>query len=274
MKMRQNLHTHCVYCDGADTPENLVERAIELGFTSLGFSSHANTCFNDTCELRDNVAIYRREVERLKGEYEGRLRIYLGTELDRYSEGIVDPSDYDYTIASTHYTVKDGECVSFDISPRHAEDAFKRLFSSDPMAYARAYYETLADMGNHIKGDFVGHFDLVTKYERILPHLFDTGAKEYRKMALEALDAVREKYEFFEVNTGVIGRGYKDAPYPAPFILKRMQELGCKMIVTTDCHNAKFLDVGFDTALDLLRAHGFTEIYDLDGKSFVGRKII
>ena len=273
MKMKQNLHTHCVYCDGIDTPDRLAERAIELGFDSLGFSSHANTRFLDTCELRDNTELYRKKIIELKAEYEGRLKIYLGTELDRFSEGIVDPADYDYTIASTHYTVKDGECVSFDISPRNAEDAFVRLFNSDPMAYARAYYETLADMGNHIKGDFVGHFDLVTKYERILPHLFDTGAAEYRKMALEALDAVREKYEFFEVNTGVIGRGYKDTPYPAPFILKRMHELGCKMIVTTDCHNSAFLDVGFDTAIELLRSHGFSEIYELDGRSFVGRKI-
>lgn len=36
-----NFHTHCCFCDGKGEPEDYVRKAIELNFSSLGFSSHA-----------------------------------------------------------------------------------------------------------------------------------------------------------------------------------------------------------------------------------------
>ena len=273
VKMRQNLHTHCIYCDGRDTPRDMIERAISLGFTSLGFSSHANTVINDTCELGANREIYVNEIIRLRSEYEGKIEILLGTELDYYSAAVQDNTQYEYKIASVHYGKVGDEYVSYDLGIKHSEDAIRRHFGGDVLAYARLYYETMADMPNKISGDFVGHFDLVTKFEEKAPHLYATGSPEYKKMALDALFAVREKFEFFEVNTGTIGRGYKSTPYPAPFILDAMRDARCKLIITSDCHNKDYLDCGFDTSVELIKAHGFTEIYELCGGRFIGRKI-
>ena len=36
-----NLHTHCNFCDGKNTAEEMVLSAIQKGFTLLGFSSHS-----------------------------------------------------------------------------------------------------------------------------------------------------------------------------------------------------------------------------------------
>lgn len=273
IKMTQNLHTHTTFCDGRNTPREMIERALALGFDSIGFSSHANTRFAEKCELGDGVGAYRAEITRLKAEYADRIAVYLGTELDRYSEGYMDMSGYDYKIASVHYAMKDGECVCYDRSVEHSEDVIRRLFGGSGLEYARQYFYEMAAMPEHITGDFVGHFDLLTKYEVKAPRLFDTGAPEYRRAALDALAAVREKFELFEVNTGTIGRGYKPTPYPAPFILDGMRDMGCKMLITTDCHDCDFLDCGFDAAAELLRAHGFTEIYKLTPNGFDGMKI-
>jgi len=273
IKMLQNLHTHSTFCDGKNTPREMIERAIELGFTSLGFSSHANTRFADTCELRCDFDAYVTELGALKEEYADRLKIYIGTELDYYSAGIMSEEGFDYRIASVHYAIKNGEKVCYDYSVAHSKDAISRLFGGDGLKYAQAYYDNMATLPSQIRGDIVGHFDLLTKYELKAPELFDTGSPEYRKMALEALIAVREGYEFFEVNTGTIGRGYKPTPYPAPFILDEMKAQKCKLVITTDCHNKDFLDCGFDTAIELVRAHGFTEIYELSDGGFKGRKI-
>lgn len=273
IKMLQNLHTHVKYCDGKDTPREMVERALALGFTALGFSSHANTCFDDTCELRGNVTAYRTEIQELKKEYEGRIKIYLGTELDYYTPGYMDLDGYDYKIASVHYGVKDGAKICYDFSVERSQRDINEYFGGDIMAYAGLYYETMADMPNVLSGDFVGHFDIVTKFEEKAPHLFNTGAPEYRKMALEALHAVREKYELFEVNTGAIGRGHKNVPYPAPFILDEMRAVGAKLLISTDCHNKNYLDCGFAEAVELIRAHGFKVIYELTDGGFKGRKI-
>ena len=40
--MKQNLHTHTLYCDGKDSVEEMVRAAIDKGFTTLGFSGHGN----------------------------------------------------------------------------------------------------------------------------------------------------------------------------------------------------------------------------------------
>ena len=37
----QNLHTHGVLCGGRDTYEDTVKRALELGFSAIGFSGHS-----------------------------------------------------------------------------------------------------------------------------------------------------------------------------------------------------------------------------------------
>ena len=38
--MIQNLHSHTTFCDGKNTPEEMVRAAIALGMDSLGFSGH------------------------------------------------------------------------------------------------------------------------------------------------------------------------------------------------------------------------------------------
>ena len=273
VKMIQNMHTHTTFCDGKNTPDEMVRAAIEKGFTSIGFSSHANTVFHDSCEMHGGVEDYKKEITRLKDVYRGVIEIYLGVELDPYAVGVMDMSGYDYRIASVHYSTKNGEKICYDYSIAHSEDVIHRLLGGSGLEYARLYFEEMANMPKKLSGDFVGHFDILTKYEEKAPHLFGTGAPEYRKMALSALDAVREKFDFFEVNAGPIPRGYKSTPYPAPFILDRMREIGCKMLITTDCHNKEHLTSGFCESVELLRAHGFNEIYNFNGKGFDGMKI-
>ena len=41
MSYLQNLHTHSTYCDGKDTPEEIINAALDMGFDSVGFSSHS-----------------------------------------------------------------------------------------------------------------------------------------------------------------------------------------------------------------------------------------
>lgn len=41
MYQKQNLHTHTCFCDGKDTPEEMIQEALKRGFDSLGFSMHS-----------------------------------------------------------------------------------------------------------------------------------------------------------------------------------------------------------------------------------------
>jgi histidinol-phosphatase (PHP family) len=271
--MLQNLHTHTTFCDGKNTPIQVAEAAIAKGFDSIGFSCHAKTEADSDCEVKD-VDKYISTIEKLKKEFEGRLEIFTGCELDYFSKGLMPLEKFDYKIGSVHAARLDtGEFIDFDYSPEVSFSNVKDFFSGDGVAYAELYYKTLATLPDRFDFDFVGHFDLVTKFSELRPDLIDTESKRYKNAALEALHAIKPKCDFFEINTGALARGYRTTPYPAPFILDDMKALNCKLILTSDCHNADFLDYHFKEAKEYLKSHGVADIYFLTQNGFVGERI-
>ncbi len=272
--MLQNLHTHSTFCDGKNTPREMIEAALALGFNSLGFSGHAPTAQDTGWEIKKSrVEAYKKEILLLSEEYSDRIKIYLGLELDRYSEGLYDPSGLAYTIGSAHMAKKNGVWYDFDHNCEEVKRTIDELFSGDALAYARSYYETMIDTAYALDFDIVGHFDVLTKFSEKHPELIATDAKEYKSIALEALRAIREKKEIFEVNTGAISRGHRTTPYPAPFILDEMKNLDCKLVLTSDCHAASRLDCAFTEAKEYIKSHGFDTLYYLTDSGFIGEKI-
>lgn len=271
--MLQNLHTHTVFCDGKNTPREMIEKAIEFGFDSLGFSSHAKTKYNTGWEIRTSPEEYVNEINKMKKEYSDRIRIYVGCELDYYSNGYMPTEGLDYTIGAVHMLDVGGYVVDYDHSYEISKKAIDEIYRGNCFDYARDYYAQLVKMSREMSYDIVGHFDLLTKFSEKHPELIDCDSKEYRDAALEALYAVRERHEIFEVNTGAISRGHRTTPYPAPFILDEMKRIGCKLVLTSDCHNAEYLTVCFDKAKELLASHGFSELYYLTENGFVAEKI-
>ncbi len=60
--MKQNLHTHSIFCDGKDTIEEMTLEAISKGFDILGFSGHGYLSIDDG-SMRDTKG-YISEVEK------------------------------------------------------------------------------------------------------------------------------------------------------------------------------------------------------------------
>ena len=69
-KHKQNLHVHSVYCDGKDTPEEMIAAAMAAGLDSLGFSIHSYmSCSKSGFLSLEKQAAYNAEIERLKAKY-------------------------------------------------------------------------------------------------------------------------------------------------------------------------------------------------------------
>lgn len=273
MKYLQNLHTHSTYCDGKNPPEDMVKRAIELGFKSLGFSGHATMPDSIPAAYamtRAGTLEYKKEITALKKKYEGQIDIFLGIEYDVLSE--TDLEGYDYTIGSVHYIRRNGMIVDFDINADGVRNIIDNIYGGDGMQFAKEYYEELARLPESIVPDVVGHFDIVAKHCEKIP-FFDIESDEYKNYALEALHALASRCKLFEVNTGGVPRGYRLTPYPPKFILKEMKTLGCGVVISSDCHDKSYLNHGFDNALDLIRDCGFDEVYVLTKNGFEGREI-
>ncbi len=267
---KYNLHTHPVYCDGKDTPAEMAKAAYDRGFQLLGFSGHGFAPHDlDVCMTKEKEEQYRSDVLALKEEYAGRLDIRLGKEQDFYADdstaetGMEPPADfpYDYLIGSVHYVKKDGVYMSVDDTAEIMERAVEEHFRGSVRDYVECYFETESQVLIKTKADIVGHFDLVCKFNDT-GRYFDESAPWYRDCAIAAIDRIAAAPStrrsgiadflgdggkpVFEINLGAMAKGYRSIPYPSAPLLARIQELGCPIVLSSDCHDARKLDYKMD----------------------------
>ena len=248
--IRANYHTHSTFCDGANTPEEMVARAIELGFVALGFSGHMDP------EVSMDWAAYSAEVERLKSANAGRLDILLGAELDNCH----DPStcaDAEYLIGSTHYIPVDGKLVCVDDTPERLARECEEHFGGDYYALARAYYDFEARVVERPACTFVGHFDLVTCFND-REHFIDEDDPRYLGSALACVEHLASLGVPLEINTGALAKGRKAEPYPNKRLLSALHDCGGQIVISSDAHSARLLDACFDRAVAAAVECGFT----------------
>ena len=268
MAYKQCLHTHSILCDGKDTLEEMVQTAIEKGFDSIGFSGHSfMDIYAEFSMDEQKVAVYKAEIARLQQVYGDRIRIFCGLEKDNYTK--LSTQGYDYLIGSVHVMQHPQGLLFVDWTAERTRENIEKYFDGDGIAYAKHYFEAVADLPNYGCFDILGHFDLLTKFNEKEPDLFDTQCEQYRAAATKAAEALVGKVKYFEVNTGAIGRGYRTTPYPDPYIIKEMKRLGFGAIISSDCHDRNFLDCGYEDAKRLLMEAGFTEYYVLKDEGFV-----
>lgn len=268
MGYKQCLHTHSVLCDGKDTLEEMVLAAIEKGFDSIGFSGHSYVEEVGQFSMTEkDLAVYKAEILRLQQCYGDRIRIYCGLEKDNYAT--VQQGEFDYLLGSVHLIRRDEGVLFVDWSADRVRAQIDKFFDGDSVAYAKAYFEAVKDLPNYGAFDILAHFDLLTKFSEQEPDLIDINHPQYRAAAVDALEALAGKVNFFEVNTGAISRGYRTTPYPAPFIIREMKRLGFGAVISSDCHDKNFLDCGYEDAKRLLKEAGYTEHYVLKDEGFV-----
>ena len=266
MNTLQNLHQHTVFCDGKDTPEEVVKAAIAKNFGAIGFSGHVYMHYEKDYSMSYTAQEqYKQEVARLKEAYRDHIEVYCGLEYDFCSDA--SQEGFDYLIGSIHGLKIDGRDIEVDHTAQRVRSVIDTYFGGDGLAYARAYYRDLATLPEYGRFDILGHFDLITKHKEKVT-LFDDTSKEYRDAALEAAHALAGKIPFFEVNTGAIARGNRTSPYPDAFLIRELKNLGFGAVISSDCHDVRFIDCWFRQAQELLAACGFREKYILTKNGF------
>lgn len=262
--MLGNLHTHTTFCDGNNTPEEIVIAAIAKGFHSIGFSGHGYTPFDLRYCIKD-MAGYISEIKRLQKIYADQIQIYLGIEEDAYfptNRGAVD-----YIIGSSHYYCVGDQYYSIDSD----FDGFReclQLFHSDPVAMAHAYYQPFCAYLLDRKPDIVGHFDLITKFDELETSIF-LEDRQYHKVAEEYMRCAVQSGCLFEVNTGAISRGYRTSVYPSENLLQIIRKNGNGVVLSSDSHSIDTLSFGFRDAQLWLKDLGFTHTYLMYNGQFI-----
>ncbi len=267
MSFPSNAHTHSTYCDGCSSIAETVAAARRLGFVSLGFSGHAYQGFDEKYSMTEGEQnAYFAELAALK-EAGGTPRIWAGLELDYDAcETALKMAreSADYIIGSTHYMSLDfhGSYASVDGAPDALKRYLDEIYGGDGLALARDYFDKHVINTLAFRPEIIGHFDLIRKNARRLS-MFDENGAEYRRIACHALERVFASGAVLEINTGGIARGYMDTPYPTFELMGAWREMGGRVTVSSDCHNASLLDFGFEAALDMLKIAGYKSVLRL-----------
>lgn len=252
--IKSNFHTHTIYCDGADAPEEIVKAAIDKGFSAIGFSGHSFFFKDkDYCMLKDTSA-YISDINRIREKYKDRIRVFCGVEQDYYSETNI--GIYDYVIGSVHNVFKDGEYLAVDASLDQLKTNMDKFYGGDFDAFAEDYFNLVSGVAEKTGADIIGHFDLILKYSEELGY---SPTARFLSAAEKAVKKLLKSGKPFEINTGAMARGKRSIPYPIPEILEVIKSGGGKIVISSDCHNKDFLDYGFCDAERLAKEIGFTE---------------
>lgn len=257
-----NLHTHTVFSDGAHTLRENVESAIEKNMLSLGFSDHSFTSSDTSyCIKKEAYPDYFKAVNELKEEYKDIIPVYLGLEMDYFSE--IEREKFDYIIGSVHYIIKDGICYPIDHSATQQYNCINDAFGGSVLDMAKHYYESVVEHARLNKPDVIGHFDVITKFS-VMPE----DDEEYKKFSLYALEETLKYCKYIEVNTGAMSRKVKDSPYPNKFLLENILKLGGEVVLGSDSHNKNNLVYAFDSSVEMLKNIGFDHISVFNGRTF------
>ena len=251
----QNLHTHTTYCDGTLSVEDMIIAAVKCGGSSIGFSEHSYVPFDKefSMDLEDTPG-YMSEVTALKEKYMNDIDIFLGIEMDYFTD--IVPKGMEYVIGAVHHVNKDGQDITIDGGTEHIIEMCKRHFDGDYYFMAESYFATAANVACKTNADIIAHFDLIAK-RNIDGCLFDETHPRYKKAALDSMDKLLTKCKLFEINTGAMFRYGKTMPYPSEFLLRELHKRGGEIIFSSDSHCAQSLYYKFDEMRELARSCGF-----------------
>ena len=245
-----DLHTHTFFCDGKDSPEDMVLSAIDKGLDTIGILAHSYVEFDPECSIGiDKEEEFIGEVNCLKEKYKDKIKVLSGVEVDYCSTSVA--KGYDYRLGSLHYFKIDGEFYSLDISEAGFKELVEKKFGGDYLAICEEYYRLLSDLPRKTKCDIIAHFDLITKFNEG-NKLFDTSHPRYVKAYRDAVDKLVKYNIPFEINTGAISRGYRKTPYPSPEIIAYIKEKGGRLILCSDSHSKENIAYLFDKYENLI----------------------
>ena len=116
-----NLHTHTTYSDGKNSLEEYINKAIELGFESIGFSEHAQCGYDIDCKelARDEQISYFNILDSLNNKYEN-IEIFKGLELDALNGEYRGTPDY--TIGSVHCLLIENKIYFLDYNAQRLRE--------------------------------------------------------------------------------------------------------------------------------------------------------
>jgi histidinol-phosphatase (PHP family) len=260
-----NLHTHTTYSDGKNSLEEYINKAIELGFDSIGFSEHAQCGYDIDCKelARDEQVSYFNLLDELNEKHEN-IDIFKGLELDSLNGEY--KGNPDYTIGSVHCLLIENKIYFLDYNAERLRELISVCGGIKP--FITKYYQELLNFAKNVDYDIVGHLDLYTKFNEKEP-IFNINEKWYKDIIYNVIEELNKLDKIIEINTGAIARGYRSSPYPDLNTIKTLKQLDSKIIVGSDAHTINGLNCYFSEVENILKSLDIKNIYKFTKNGFI-----
>lgn len=225
----------------------MCEVAAEAGYGEIGFAEHVDFDPSDQGYGYFNYQAYSRALEELREQFEGRLTILKGIEVDFQARFVKDIArflgecEFDFVMGSVHYL--DGPFIHEDtLRCRPLEETY-RIYARETRALiATGFFDILGHL-DYVRSRAVGVFP-DEELDRFTPLLADLAAEAAQAdLVLE----VNVKADRPPVPGLEVVRAYLDAG-------------GTGVVVGTDSHRLWQFDGGWDRALAYLKRVGAPDV--------------
>lgn len=273
--IKTNYHTHTKFSDGIATPEIIIEKAIEKGFTILGISDHSPVPFFSAWNMKfENLLLYKNKINDLKIKYSDKINIFLGIEADYIDNFLsfefLKQYTFDYVIGGIHYLNKkfdENTYFTIDYSPEIFEKAIIELFENNVQKLIKEYYNNLNSMVNNQKPDIIAHFDIVEKFNKN-NRFFNSEEVWYTKVVDDSIEIIKNSNSLVEINSRSKYRGLINDFNPSLKIIKKMNNYNIPFVISGDIHNPIEFDFYWSDTINLIKQIGVKKIFFLDNSGW------
>ncbi|MBE6450441.1 MAG: PHP domain-containing protein [Alphaproteobacteria bacterium] len=257
-----SYHTHTTLSDGSDCLDNMLQKAVELGWKQIGISDHmiihkdikqaptyekmvsrsGDYVYYDSFEkclpmFQKNAEYIRKTAKKYP------IDVLVGFEVDYFTyngwedefKNFIKQIDYDYLLTGNHFFFDEKCEVLIDI---YRYDLLDDIYKNDSYeTYIKRHYQTIRKAVSSKMFNFLAHFDYArrTKQSQIYP---------CRDEQLKIVDCLAENHIAAEVSTK--GLRKNNILYPDDFVLKNMINKGVELVISDDAHNVDELGYCFD----------------------------
>jgi len=271
--MKCNYHTHTHFCDGKENMRFFVEKAVELQFDHLGFSSHAPISEQyDFTLTEDEIPAYLNEIEGYQKKYP-QLKLFKGLECD-YIPGVTKDFLYyknkfnlDYIIGGVHLIrAYNSQNLWFIDGPKREtyDHGVVHFFNNKIKKAVTCFWEQTFEMIETQKFDIIAHLDKIKMHNQ--GRFFKEDEDWYLKLIDHAITLIAKKNLIVEINSrGIYRMRCKDF-YPSDYILAKLAKAKVPMVISSDAHRAEELSFYYEEAKLKLQSFGIDTLAVFENK--------
>ncbi|MCL5283701.1 MAG: histidinol-phosphatase HisJ family protein [Armatimonadetes bacterium] len=252
--------------DGKATIADQCRRADEIGLKEIGFSEHKDFDPFDPVVDHFNYERYMAEIQLARKEFEGKLIIRAGVEVDYqvwFEEKIAEYlNDYpfDFVIGSVHYV-----CRQMLMTPRYLKTRTQET------AYRDYYREVLYSVQSGLI-DIVGHLEYANR--RGVPQFGRFDPSPYEEDLRQLFNEMIQRNVALEINSAGIRQGV-EMTYPCERTVAIYAACGGKQVTFgSDAHHPDDLAKDIRRAFELAQKYGLQQVTLFENRRRSTRRLL